>query len=124
MNSPPKKVKRGRERRTENRLVFLGEIPGRLTHKSQELNFIPLDISRKGLGILLGPCPAEGEEILVEFKNNTHGSLRFTIKHIYDAKQERESSTQVDPAMQRCGIELTPGQQDSIDLIEILTRYS
>lgn len=115
---------RGKERRTENRCAFIGEIPGRLLHQSHELKFHALDVSRKGLGILLDPCPAEGEEILVEFDRKSRGPLRFTVKHIYEGATGKESHDETDTAaMQRCGIELTPGQASDIDLIEIFTRY-
>jgi len=109
--------KRDLDRRTENRCSFIGVIPGRIVHRSHELKYLTLDVSRKGLGILLAPCPPEGEELVVEFDNPVRSPLRFTVKHIYGAE-----STAGDP-MHRCGIELAPGQSNDIDLIEIFTRY-
>ncbi len=122
---------RGKERRTENRCAFYGDIPGRLLHKSQELKFLAVDLSKKGLGVLLAPCPAEGEEILVEFDQQRRDPIRFTIKHIYEGVSNHEFEDRLDRVsegetedMLRCGIELTPGQASDIDLIEIFTRYS
>ncbi len=112
-------AKREIDRRSENRCVFVGDLPGRMVHQSHELRFLALDISRKGLGILLGPCPAEGEEVQVEFEKQGRSPLRFTVKHIYGDGGDGEKNE----LMQRCGIELTPGQASDIDLIEIFTRY-
>lgn len=110
----------GRERRREDRYAFYGDIPGRMLHKksNQTLAFLPVDISKKGLGLLLKPCPAEGEELLVEFSPSE--SLRFTIRHIYEG-----ASVSLDgfEDMKRCGVELAEDQQD-VDLIEIFTRYA
>ncbi|MBC7532288.1 MAG: hypothetical protein H7318_11965 [Oligoflexus sp.] len=121
MNTPHKGGKK-QERRTENRCAFIGEIPGRLVHQSHELKFLAVDVSKRGLGILLDPCPAEGEEILVEFDQKIRGPLRFTIKHIYEGASIKEAASET-AEMQRCGIELTAGQAPDIDLIEIFTRY-
>lgn len=111
---------RGKDRRTENRCAFIGDIPGRLVHQSNELKFLAVDVSRKGLGIHLDPCPAEGEEITVEFKNKARRPLRFTVKHIYEGASVKGKD---DSEMQRCGIELIPGQSSDIDLLEIFSRY-
>ncbi|MES2744252.1 MAG: PilZ domain-containing protein [Bdellovibrionota bacterium] len=109
-------VKRSAERRSEHRLSFQGNIPGRLQHKKGELEFAPFDISKKGLGLYLNPCPKEGEEVSLVLKGGEGetNALRFTIKHIYDHSERQ--------GMKRCGIELktnVPG----IDLIELLSRY-
>jgi PilZ domain len=70
------------ERRSEHRLGFQGVIPGQLRHHAKELRFVAFDISKKGLGILLSPCPEEGEEISLDLGLEKSQTLRFTIKHI------------------------------------------
>jgi hypothetical protein len=114
---------KGRERRTEDRFAFYGDIPGRMLHKSskQVVDFLPIDISKKGMGLLLKPCPAEGEELLVEFSENAAESLRFTVRHIYEGAS---ASIEGFEDMKRCGVELVPDQQSEFDLIEIFTRYA
>lgn len=102
------------ERRSEHRLGFQGVIPGQLRHRSNELRFEAFDISKKGLGILLSPCPEEGEEISLELGHENSRTLRFTIKHIYGESQ----------GMKRCGLELVPQEAGRTDLIEILSRYN
>ena len=102
-----------KERRSEHRLGFQGVIPGRLRHQSIELRFVAFDISKKGLGILLSPCPGEGEEIALELHQEVSKTLRFKIKHIYGETQ----------GMKRCGLELLPEEAGRTDLVEILSRY-
>lgn len=101
------------ERRSEHRLGFQGVILGHIRHQSHDLHFIAFDVSKKGLGIYLSPCPAEGAEISLELDNKKKETLQFTVKHIYGKSE----------GMQRCGIELVPKQAVQMDLIEVLTRY-
>lgn len=103
------------ERRSEHRLGFQGVIPGQIRHHTDELRFVAFDISKKGLGILLSPCPDEGEEVSLELSQSLDDArtLRFTIKHIYGESQ----------GMKRCGLELIPQEADRTDLIEVLSRY-
>lgn len=110
-----------RERRTEDRYAFYGDIPGRMLHKAsnQTVEFLPVDISRKGLGLLLKPCPAEGEELLVEFSPSE--SLRFKVRHIYEGATVSLDGFE---DMKRCGVELVEDQQSEVDLIEVFTRYA
>jgi hypothetical protein len=104
------------ERRSEHRLSFKGKIPGHIQHNRKELDFVPFDISKKGLGLYLNPCPNKGEELslLLRLDGGKIRSLQFMIKHIYEDTDET--------GMRRCGVELKT-QGLGIDLIELLSRY-
>lgn len=107
----------GKERRSEHRLSFEGVIPGRLTHEAKELSFRAFDVSRKGLGLYLSPCPDEGEELVLDLGARDVKPLRFTLRHIYRSENPDET-------MQRCGVELLENERSLEDLIQILSRYN
>ena len=109
-------------KRMEDRFAFFGDIPGRIRVRESEelLTFFPLDISKKGLGLLLKPCPEKGEELLVEL-GSRGPALRFTVRHIHEGATYSHEGFE---DMKRCGSELSAEQQSGIDLIEIFTRYA
>ncbi len=108
-------MRRKSDRRNEHRLSFQGVIRGRLSRDHDEFRFEAFDISRRGLGLYMSPCPKEGEEVSLDLKSTRGETLRFRVKHIYqDGKQ----------GMRRCGIELEGKDGQDIDLVELISRYS
>ncbi len=108
-------MRRRNDRRSEHRLSFQGVIRGRLRRETDELRFEAFDISRRGIGLYMSPCPEEGEEVSLDLKASRGATLRFRVKHIYDDAKE---------GMRRCGIELEDKDSGSIDLVELISRYT
>ena len=103
------------DRRQERRLAFSGETPASALNGASEISMETMDISRKGLGVVLYPSPTAGDEIQLHFHNKRIPSLRFKVKHVY-----KET---LDGGRARCGIELHEQHHRDIDLIELFTRY-
>lgn len=110
------------ERRQEIRYSLFGEIPARMIHPGhqQELTYLTIDISQRGLGLLMTPSPAPGDIIRLDFIDASYPSLLLICRHVHliadDPLQGFES-------MRRCGLELAEDQQANVDLIEFFARF-
>ncbi len=111
-----------KDRRNEIRYSMFGEFPGKLLHQASqdELSFLPIDISHKGLGLLVIPCPSEGSQVRVEFADSQIPSLIFVCRHVHEVLDEPLLGFE---NMRRCGLELAEDQQASLDLIEFFARF-
>jgi len=117
-------VDRGNDRRADPRYSISGSLPGELkSDDGHEYNVMPVDISRRGMGILIEPAPKPGAVISLEVLEDEPGKdnqiLHFTIRHVLDNSM-RSVSGLVD--MKRCGIEIVDPDR-SLDLIHFFAQY-
>ena len=112
----------GHERRQEIRYSLVGEIPARMINVAtqQELTFLTIDISHRGLGLLVTPSPDEGQIIRLDFVDQRHPNLLFVCRHVHAAMEEPLLGFE---SMRRCGLELTDDQQATFDLVECFARF-
>lgn len=110
------------ERRTEIRYSLSGELPARLFIQGQRqaLEYVLLDVSRKGIGLLVSPSPSSGS--LLELVFDKEGlSITLCVRHMQPLLDETVVGLE---STQRCGCELHEGQQGKIDLIEYFRLFS
>ncbi|HYX38622.1 MAG TPA: PilZ domain-containing protein [Oligoflexus sp.] len=112
----------GLERRQEIRYSLFGELPARMINvaSEQELNFLTIDISHHGLGLLVSPSPSEGQEIRLDFIDPAKQSLQFKVRHVHSAMDTPVVGFE---SMRRCGLELSDDQRPSLDLIEFFGSF-
>ncbi len=112
----------GLERRQEIRYSLVGELPARMINvaSEQELNFLTIDISRHGLGLLVSPSPSEGQVIRLDFIDPAKQSLLLIVRHVHSAMDTPVIGFE---SMRRCGLELSDDQRPSLDLIEFFGSF-
>ncbi len=112
----------GQERRQEIRYSLFGELPARMINLAteQELTFLTIDISTRGLGLLVSPSPAEGQTIRLDFIDQTRKSLEFIVRHVHDVMEDPVHGFE---SMRRCGLELNDNLATSLDLIQFFGRF-
>ncbi|WP_176736813.1 PilZ domain-containing protein [Oligoflexus tunisiensis] len=106
----------GQERRQEIRYSLFGELPARMINitTEQELTCLTIDISTRGIGLLVSPSPVEGQVIRVEFTDQSHPSLDFVVRHVHSVMDDPVHGFE---SMRRCGLELHDDKKSNIDLI-------
>ena len=112
--------KKGHERRVDQRFALFGEVPAQIFFRGEPLSFLIVDISKRGLGLLLTPCPQEGDEISLVFNEGEVPPIHFIIKHLYRGNPVPGNE---DQNLLRCGICLSE-QNGELDLIDIFTRHT
>ncbi len=112
----------GQERRQEIRYSLFGELPARMINLAteQELTFLTIDISTRGLGLLVSPSPAEGQTIRLDFIDQTRKSLEFIVRHVHDVMEDPVHGFE---SMRRCGLELNDNLATSLDLIQFFGSF-
>lgn len=106
----------GQERRQEIRYSLFGELPARMINLAteQELTFLTIDISTRGLGLLVSPSPIEGQTIRLDFVDQTRKSLEFIVRHVHSVMEDPVRGFE---SMRRCGLELNDDRSEMFDLI-------
>lgn len=106
----------GQERRQEIRYSLFGELPARMINLAteQELTFLTIDISTRGLGLLVSPSPIEGQTIRLDFVDQTRKSLEFVVRHVHSVMEDPVRGFE---SMRRCGLELNDDRSAMFDLI-------
>jgi c-di-GMP-binding flagellar brake protein YcgR len=112
----------GQERRQEIRYSLFGEVPARMINLAteQELTFLTIDISHRGLGLLVSPSPSEGQVIRLEFIDQNQQSLQFVVRHVHSAMDNPVHGFE---SMRRCGLELNDEKNSHLNLIEFLGSF-
>lgn len=112
----------GQERRQEIRYSLFGEVPARMINLAtgQELTFLTIDISHRGLGLLVSPGPAEGQFVRLDFIDQQQPGLQFVCRHVHIVMDDPVRGFE---SMRRCGLELSDDQQANVDLIEFFARF-
>jgi len=112
----------GQERRQEIRYSLFGEIPASMTNLAtqQELVFLTIDISHRGLGLLVSPNPTESQVIRLDFAEKNRPSLEFVVRHVHLVM---ENPVQGFESMRRCGLELKDDSGSNLDLIELFGSF-
>jgi c-di-GMP-binding flagellar brake protein YcgR len=112
----------GQERRQEIRYSLFGEIPARMSNLAtqQELTYLTIDISHRGIGLLVSPNPMEGQVIRLDFIDQNHPSLEFIVRHVHLVM---EDPVQGFESMRRCGLELKDEIASNLDLIEFFGSF-
>ena len=115
-------VSNAQDRRQEIRYGLFGELPARLVNLSteQELTFLTIDISQRGLGLLVSPGPAEGQSIRLDFVDQKQLRLQFVCRHVHTMMDDTVHGFE---SMRRCGLELADEQKANCDLIELFARF-
>jgi c-di-GMP-binding flagellar brake protein YcgR len=110
------------ERRQEIRYSLFGELPARMINLTteQELTFLTIDISSRGLGLLVSPSPAEGQAIRLDFTDQTHQSLELIVRHVHSVMDDTVDGFE---SMRRCGLELNDDRASGLDLIEFFGSF-
>jgi hypothetical protein len=108
--------------REDIRYSIFGEIPAYVILEStgELLTFVGVDISDKGLGLLLRPSPKIGQNVRLEFKEGDLPPLSFICRH---ADEVLNGSTSGLESMRRCGFELAQNQQLEFNLVELFARF-
>ncbi len=111
------------ERRGEIRYSFYGELPAVLIDETneQELGFVLVDISKKGLGFLVSPSPKVGSIVRLQFEDPARPPLRFRICYVAQAIYGNIAGLE---DMKRCGCATTGETPADFDLIEYLGQFS
>jgi|GEM_PF-2359387 len=111
-----------KDRRNEIRYSIFGEFPARMILEStgEDLLFLAVDISDKGLGLLVTPSPKIGQNIRIEFTESDLPSLSFTCRHVHEVLDGPMSGLE---SMRRCGFELVENQQIEFNLVELFARF-
>jgi len=112
---------KSKERRGEVRYSMSGELPARLSIQGQQQNleYVLVDVSPKGLGLLLSPSPAAGSLLELVFDDGSESIvfyLRYT-RPLMDSPIPGLESTF------RCGCELHENLQGKINLVEYFARF-
>lgn len=108
-----------RERRQFLRYALTGDLPGRLTNAAGVVfNVVTVDVSRRGLGLLLDPAPQEDEMLTLTLEGQRGRSIVMEVRwseqhHEFDSLPGLQS-------MRRCGL---MAQERKIDLVTILAKY-
>jgi c-di-GMP-binding flagellar brake protein YcgR len=110
------------ERRQEIRYSLFGELPARMINLTteQELTFLTIDISSRGLGLLVSPSPAEGQSIRLEFTDQTRESLELIVRHVHNVMDDPVDGFE---SMRRCGLELNDDRVSGLNLIEFFGSF-
>lgn len=107
-----------RERRQFIRYALTGELPGQLTNEAGVVfNVVTVDVSRRGLGLLLDPAP-EVEERLTLTLEGRGGTVALEVRwtaihHEFDSLPGLQS-------MRRCGLYVLDRKAD---LVTVLAKY-
>ncbi len=105
-------VGRIRDRRQDPRYALYGSFPGEFKgRRGETYHVLPVDISRRGLGLLIDPSPAEGDKVELDLTGEGHANLCFAIKHVHDSSIVAISGLK---DMKRCGLELTKEQEEDL----------
>ncbi len=112
----------GQERRQEIRYSLFGELPARMINlvTEQELTFLTIDISTRGLGLLVSPSPTEGQTIRLDFIDQTRKSLEFVVRHVHNVMEDPVHGFE---SMRRCGLELNDNRASNLDLIQFFGSF-
>jgi c-di-GMP-binding flagellar brake protein YcgR len=112
----------GLERRQEIRYSLFGELPARLINLAteQELTFLTIDVSTRGLGLLVSPSPSEGQTIRLDFVDQSGKSLEFVVRHVHTVMEDPLRGFE---SMRRCGLELNDDRKSNLDLIEFFGSF-
>ncbi len=112
----------GQERRQEIRYSLFGELPARMINlvTEQELTFLTIDISTRGLGLLVSPSPTEGQTIRLDFIDQTRKSLEFVVRHVHNVMEDPVHGFE---SMRRCGLELNDNRATNLDLIQFFGSF-
>jgi c-di-GMP-binding flagellar brake protein YcgR len=110
------------ERRQEIRYSLFGELPARMINHAteQELTFLTIDISTRGLGLLVSPSPAEGQRIRLDFLDQSRHSLEFIVRHVHSVMDDPVDGFE---SMRRCGLELNDERTGNLDLIHFFGSF-
>ncbi|MFW7379924.1 MAG: PilZ domain-containing protein [Oligoflexus sp.] len=116
---------RAGDRRANPRYSLSGSLPGELRGEDGvQFNAMTVDISRRGLGLLIDPAPQPGAVIELEFDQveNIPGdikSLQFTIRHVLESPIHTITGL---VNMKRCGIEIIDPDR-SLDLVHFFSEF-
>lgn len=103
------------EGRKEPRFSVYGEFPGKFVNQEgAAFSVLPIDISARGIGLLIDPSPTCGSRIQLELSDKRF--LKFRVIHV---QSPIKSSVKNLEKLRRCGLEIIDHQD--VDLIEILT---
>lgn len=107
-----------RERRQFIRYALTGELPGRLTNQSGVVfNVVTVDVSRRGLGLLLDPAPEVGETLILTLEGRG-GLIPLEVR--WSAVHHEFDSLPGLQSMRRCGLQ---AMDRKIDLVTVLAKY-
>ena len=116
-------VAKNSERRGDIRFSFYGELPAVLVDESsnQELGFVLVDISRRGLGFLVAPSPKVGSIVRMQFEDPAIAPLRFRICYVAQAIYGNIAGLE---DMKRCGCTPLANTPADFDLIEYFRQFN
>jgi len=113
----------GQDRRRHVRYTITGRLPGVLSDaEGSAFEVLPVDISLRGLGILIDPGPVSGATLTL-----TINHLNSGINHlVFTVKWTAMDSTMIEipglDQMLHCGLELV--DPTTIDLVEFLGDFA
>lgn len=108
-----------RERRQFVRYALTGELPGRLTNAAgMSFNVVTVDVSRRGMGLLLDPAPEENEKLVLTLEGPRGGNILFEVR--WSAVHHEFDSLPGLSSMRRCGLMVVDRK---IDLVTVLAKY-
>ncbi|SMF36487.1 PilZ domain-containing protein [Pseudobacteriovorax antillogorgiicola] len=106
-----------RAERREDRYAAYGNFPGKFSNKQgSPFSVMPIDISSRGIGLLIDPAPSVGEILSFSFvASEDMGPLHFRVIHVGRNSIRPVNSLE---KMRRCGLEMLP--EHSVDLISLM----
>ena len=111
-----------REKRSHIRYPLSGHLPGTMVNsKGEVLESLIVDISAKGLGLLLDPGPQMGDILSLQFNTDHVQEVKFEVKWSLHSDKTQQLPGLHD--MCRCGLLILDDSDDSLDLIEIMNRF-
>ena len=112
-------VGRIRDRRQDPRYALYGSLPGEFKgRRGETYHVLPVDISRRGLGLLIDPSPTEGDKIELDLSGEGHSNLSFEIKHVHESSIVAISGLK---DMKRCGLQLAKTHEE--DLLHYFANF-
>lgn len=105
------------EKRRHVRYALTGEIPGVLTNERGEaLEVVAVDISQRGIGVLLVPGPERREVLTLTLRGPETLVLRFEVRWT-TTEHDLEEIAEL-KEMRRCGLRLLTS---GLDLLEVFS---
>jgi hypothetical protein len=110
-------VNRVKDRRNDPRYGLSGALPGEIRDKNGVVFSVMLvDISKRGLGLLIDPAPEVGSVLtLCEENSGNEDTLQLVVRHVHNSQILTIHDLQ---NMKRCGLEILQPKQGELDLIQ------
>jgi hypothetical protein len=103
-------------KRSALRYALRGNISGTFRNaRGEAMEILLIDISKRGMGLLVSSGPAAGEQISLELFGADKQKLSFQVK--WSANKETEELPGIN--MRRCGLQV---MEDGVDLVEIVGK--